>query len=94
MGWKVSLSEAKRLPFAKCFVSLGAQLDFGRMHDGEIVLSNKPGRIEVIGELIGGALNGGLRTSILLSIRGKVIYADGQLFGKLSAVVTRLISEW
>eukprot|EP00973_Karenia_brevis_P069169 9616869-Karenia_brevis.AAC.1 len=42
MGWTVSLSEAKRLPFAKCFVSLGAQLDFGRMHDGEIVLSNKP----------------------------------------------------
>eukprot|EP00973_Karenia_brevis_P066712 9275113-Karenia_brevis.AAC.1 len=51
-GLEDLLSETKNLPFFKCFVSMGAQSDFGQMPDGGLVLSNKPGRIEVTGKFI------------------------------------------
>eukprot|EP00973_Karenia_brevis_P009751 1316548-Karenia_brevis.AAC.1 len=57
IGWKFFLLETERLPFSKCFVSLEDQLDFSQMPDGEIVMSNRPGRIEVIGKFIDSALD-------------------------------------
>eukprot|EP00973_Karenia_brevis_P047212 6552397-Karenia_brevis.AAC.1 len=48
LGWKVAMSEEKRKAFTDISVSLGAQLDFRRAQEGDIVLSNKPGRVEAI----------------------------------------------
>eukprot|EP00973_Karenia_brevis_P030104 4148469-Karenia_brevis.AAC.1 len=64
------------------------------MSDGIIVLCNKPGRVKAICDMIQVVLDGRVRGPILMSIRGKAIYAEGQMFGRLSAVSTRLISKW
>ena len=46
------MSEEKRKPFQTKFVSLGAEVDFGKIDRGDIVLSNKEGRIGSIGALV------------------------------------------
>eukprot|EP00973_Karenia_brevis_P094669 12423604-Karenia_brevis.AAC.1 len=76
LGWQVSMSETKRLEFSKIFISLGAQLDFTDVHSGSIIIRNKPGRAQAIIEQINQALRAGLTTPALLSIRGRIIYAE------------------
>ena len=46
LGWEVSMSEKKRFAFEHCFVSLGAQISFGKLLAEATVVSNKPGRID------------------------------------------------
>eukprot|EP00973_Karenia_brevis_P059187 8240559-Karenia_brevis.AAC.1 len=79
------MKEDKRRSFARKFVSLGAQLELPRLGESNIVVDNKSGRIAAILELIEDANAGGLFQRRVQSIMGKAIYAEGQLFGRLSA---------
>ena len=45
-GWKVAMSENKRLPLGKTFNMLGAVIDLSRSMEGVVQISNKPSRIE------------------------------------------------
>ena len=50
-------------------------------------------RISDIAELARQILNQDpIRAPLLLSLRGKVLFAEGQLFNRISAVVCRLIA--
>jgi hypothetical protein len=95
LGWKVSMKEAKRLPFEKMFTSLGVQVEFLHRTLGLIRISNKPGRIESIKALAKEILkHGRLGFRGALSLRGKLTYAEGQLFFRASAPICRLLSIW
>eukprot|EP00973_Karenia_brevis_P010996 1488992-Karenia_brevis.AAC.1 len=95
LGWKVALGEKKRKPFSKRFISLGAEVDFENLVKEELVVRNKPGRVDQIVDTIRRALScRALRTSDLLSVRGRVLYAEGQLFGRISAATCHMIAEW
>ena len=95
LGWRVSMKETKRLPFEKKFTSLGVQLEFLQRDLGLIRISNKPGRIESIKALAKEILkHGRLGFKGALSLRGKLTYAEGQLFFRASAPICRLLSIW
>ena len=89
------MSEKKRFAFEHCFVSLGAQISFGKLLSEAIVVSNKPGRIDSLERSISNVkATGVLGFREALSIKGKVAYAEGQLFGRVAAPLCRFLSSW
>jgi len=96
LGWVVADSEAKRKPFHQTFVSLGVELDFAQAGSRKILLRNKPGRVESIGEMCDALLAPGAKMGFkeALSLRGKVSFAEGQTHAKLSAPLARLLANW
>ena len=95
LGWKVSMGD-KNLPFMKKFVSLGVSIELPIHPDKNIVLSNKPGRIEAIRVDVNRVLASpkpfGFRDA--LSFRGRFAFAEGQTFGRVLAPVARVLSKW
>jgi hypothetical protein len=95
LGWSIAKSEEKRLMFARRFVSLGVQLDFSRTKEKVIVVSNKPGRLNSILELVAAIISkGSLGFKEALSLKGKIAFSEGQLFGRVAAPLCRLLSKW
>ena len=88
------MEERKRKPCAARFVSLGALVDLSMISKGRVIIENKPGRVDDIVALAEQIRSQDqLRAPLLLSLRGKVLYAEGQLFNKISAVVCGLIAS-
>ena len=52
LGWKISVSEDKRLPFAASFQMLGAIVGFSETAKGHIYVRNKPSRLDDISALV------------------------------------------
>ena len=94
LGWEVAMEDRKRKPFADRFVSLGALVDLSMISKGRVIIENKLGRVDDIVALAEQIRSQDpLRAPLLLSLRGKVLYAEGQLFNKISAVVCGLIAS-
>ncbi len=84
-------------PFAQVFASLGVQVDFTRAIERVIGVDNKPGRVDTLAEQIEGLLLAnppkvGFKDA--LSLRSRMVYAEGQLFGRVTATAARILSEW
>ena len=97
LGWKLSTSEEKRKPFMESFVSLGVMVDFGEIEEGILNPRNKPGRVESIEAVVNEILESNNRKMDFkqaLSLRGKLAFAEGQTFCRLTAYVARALSEW
>jgi len=95
LGWDVSMAVTKRFDFDTSFVSLGVQVDFCSAQVGEITVRNKPGRLESIKEAIMKITEQkSLGFKEALSIKGKLTYAEGQLFYRVAAPACRLLSRW
>ena len=95
LGWRLATAAKKRLPFSKTFVSLGVQVDLSMAGDGIVLLSHKPGRIDNLEEQIQAVTDADTMTfKEALSIRGKVFYSEGQVFGRLAAPVVYMLSRW
>ena len=95
LGWQIAETEEKRKPFNKQFVSLGVQIDLTSAGREEIILRNKPGRVKAIQEQIEEILRKnecGFQEA--LSIKGKLAFAEGQVFGRVAAPVNRILSFW
>ena len=97
LGWKLSVSDQKRKPFESVFVSLGVQVDFSKMREGSLILGNKPGRVDSIAVQVNDILE--KKPPVLgfkdaLSIRGRLSFAEGQTFCKLTAPTARLLARW
>jgi hypothetical protein len=52
LGWRISMSEDKRLPFGIELQMLGAIVDLSLSANGVIKVKNKPSRIDDIGALV------------------------------------------
>lgn len=95
LGWKVSMAEKKRRDFSKKFVSLGVQIDFTEAIRKKIIVSSKDGGLDGIWEMIKSvAEKGGLGFKESLSLKGKMAYAEGQLFSRVAGPACRLLSRW
>ena len=93
LGWKISMKEKKRLPFDKIFTSLGVEVDLSKSVQGEISVQNKPGRVDAIRVSVSKIVKSDyLGFKDALSIRGRVAYAEGQLFGRVAAPLCRMLS--
>ena len=64
------------------------------LNQGKVMFENKPGRIQEIEHLTRTIISQDpIRAPLLLSLRGKMLFAEGHLFGKLSAVVCNFIAD-
>ncbi len=89
------MKEAKRLPFASRFVSLGVVVDLKGIRQGTVEIDNKPGRVEEIEAVIRECLASNiLGFKVALSLLGKVRFGEAQLMGKVSAPLTRMLTAW
>ena len=89
------MTEEKRKPFAKEFVSLGVMVSLGSSHKGKVLLKNKPGRVEGIRFQVDEIIRcGKMGFKDALSVKGKTSYAEGQIFGRVAAPLSQMLSRW
>jgi hypothetical protein len=94
LGWKLAMSEEKRVPFGKKFQMLGAIVDLTHAAQGMVQISNKPSRVE---ELLLTAdkleLGEEVTESQLQSLRGRLLYAAGNTFGRCTQVAVQALGR-
>jgi hypothetical protein len=94
LGWKLAMSEEKRTPFGKKFHMLGAVVDLTHAAQGLVQISNKPTRVE---ELLLTAqkleLGDEITESQLQSLRGRLLYAAGNTFGRCTQVAVQALER-
>ena len=94
LGWKISVSEEKRLPFAASFQMLGAIVDFSETATGHIYVRNKPSRLDDICSLVESIIDKKkVSTSVMETLKGRLLYASGHTFGKCTQLAVQLVSK-
>ncbi|CAE7852673.1 unnamed protein product, partial [Symbiodinium necroappetens] len=93
LGWKIAQG-AKALPFDRVFNMLGATISFERAAKGDVLVKNKPGRLEAIEEVVMRRVSERrCDRKRMLSIKGKLLFAAGHVFGRCAQLATQLISH-
>ena len=94
LGWKIATSDEKRLPFGHRFHMLGAAVDLSFSADGEVQISNKESRVK---ELLAAAdeleVGENFGESDLQSLRGRLLYAAGNVFGRCTQVAVQTLGH-
>ena len=86
LGWKVS--ENKDKPFSKEFSALGVVIDFDRFLSGDVFFKNTDKRVkEVASSLRQAVVDESLSQKDLSRLRGRMLFAGGQLFWKSGQIV-------
>ena len=94
LGWRISMSEDKRGPFAKEFNLLGAVIDLSGATQGMVSVHNKPSRISDLQELVNSICNSQtVAISTLETLKGRLLYAAGHTFGRCTQLAIQLISR-
>jgi hypothetical protein len=94
LGWRISTSEDKRLPFSTKFVMLGAVIDLSSMAEGKVLVMNKPSRLEDIASLVYSITSKRkVPLSLVETLRGRLLYAAGHTFGRSTQLAIQLISK-
>eukprot|EP00435_Cladocopium_sp_Y103_P067316 s126_g29.t2 len=94
LGWRISTSDDKRLPFADEFQMLGAVVDLSRSADGIIRVKNKESRIKDISALVDEVCSRDtIPLSIFETLKGRLLYAAGHTFGRCTQLAIQLISR-
>ena len=95
LGWEYATEGPKCQGAADAFCALGVQFVLSDMHLGRVYISNTEKRVNNLLESIKEHLSSGKMTvSQALKIRGKLQYAGGQLFGRLSRTCLSRITEY
>ena len=90
LGWSTKAQK----PFAVSFEALGVECDLTETHRGLFKFKNKPGRVEEISGAVESVCARGLiMRGEARSIRGRVIYARGQTFGRCGAVALKALGR-
>ncbi|CAE7837418.1 unnamed protein product, partial [Symbiodinium microadriaticum] len=93
LGWKIAQG-AKALPFDRVFNMLGATISFERAAKRDVLVKNKPGRLEAIEEVVMQCVSERrCDRKRMLSIKGKLLFAAGHVFGRCAQLATQLISH-
>ena len=92
LGWKVS--EDKDHGFQEEFTALGIWVSFSRFLHSEVLFFNTPSRIQEVSAYLNSLLE--VRTSTkkeLERIRGRMLFAGGQLFGRLGRTCVKALQQ-
>ena len=94
LGWTFKGGE-KALPFAEEFAVLGVRLDLaGAAEAGEVKVGNKKERVEkIVAEIEEILASGCIHSAQAASLRGKLMYAVGQTFGKCGGAAAKVLSH-
>ena len=95
LGWHVKADGPKAAPFAASFTSLGVVFSFGEMASHGIVqVANKPDRGDKVVEALQQQAEAGTYSpAAAASIRGKLQYVRGQVFGGVGGPGLRVLSR-
>eukprot|EP00435_Cladocopium_sp_Y103_P001953 s3084_g1.t1 len=94
LGWRIAMGDDKRAPFQKEFNMLGAVVDLTRSHEKIVTIANKPSRVEELLEYVKGLSVGTSFTETQLqSLRGRLLYAAGNTFGRCTQVAVQALGR-
>ena len=94
LGWKFSLSGDKHMDFAEVFTALGVTIHLADCLDGRLTICNTAKRTRELVETIGSVLQGFVMSKALaLKLRGRMQFAEGQLFGRAGRLCLRAVSD-
>ena len=94
LGWSYAKEGKKFVPFGSTVVFLGVTLDLTRVWDGQIKVSNKPGRLAKLAEMLKPIIDGEPVTrSQLASLHGLINFAGGYVLGFELKPTARMLSK-
>ena len=93
LGWQFAREGEKALPFGQNFGALGIHIDVSCFEKGFVEFSNtEKRRCELKGLILSILSAGVLSSQEALKLRGRLQFADGQLFGRIGKLCLREIT--
>ena len=94
LGWKYAVDGDKAQSFSASFTALGIQIDLSGFSKGFINFSNTQKRVEELSAAMSLMLNKGTMTVLeSQKLRGRMQFADSQLFGRAGKLCLKAISD-
>lgn len=93
LGWQFARVGEKASPFSSHFNALGIRISLESFESGLVEFSNTENRILEVGGIIRQVLESGcMDTKQAVRLRGRLQFADGQLFGRLGKLCLKEIT--
>eukprot|EP00438_Fugacium_kawagutii_P025712 Skav210468 [mRNA] locus=scaffold737:33999:35231:+ [translate_table: standard] len=94
LGWVIAEDGSKASDFAKDMTALGTCVNFSKSSEGCIAFSNTEKRVHELVTAITSFLDSGAMTVVEAQrLRGRMQFADGQLFGRVGSLCMRAITQ-
>ena len=94
LGWRFAQEGDKAMPFDTVFGALGIQIDLSGFSKGFVEFSNTEKHKHDLSEMVLSVLStGSLSPPEALKLRGRLQFADGQLFGRLGKLCLKEITN-
>ena len=94
LGWKFSSSGDKHMEFSQIFAALGVTVQLAECLDGRLTICNTAKRTRELVETVGSIVREGhMSKALALKLRGRMQFAEGQLFGRVGRLCLRAISD-
>ena len=94
IGWRIAEEGAKAETFGSTFNCLGVRFDLSKSVTSQICVSNTAGRVDELTKEITAILDTGrLKKSAANKLRGRMQFAENQIFGRLSRRCLKAIAE-
>ena len=94
LGWQFSSSGDKHMDFSQVFTALGVTVQLASCLDGRLTISNTAKRIKELVESIRSIISTeSLTKTQALKLRGRMQFAEGQLFGRVGRLCLRAVSD-
>ena len=94
LGWKYAIEGDKAQAFSSSFTALGIQIDLSNFPAGFVNFSNTPKRVDELSTSIARSLEKGTMTVLeCQKLRGRMQFADSQLFGRAGKLCMKAISD-
>ena len=94
IGWKIAREGSNAETFSECFKCLGVVFDLRESIHSSVSISNTDGRREEITHKISNVLAcGKMSKSVANKLRGRMQFAENQIFGRLNRRALKAVSE-
>ena len=94
LGWNIAEEGSKAADFSHCLHCLGVTFDLSGTLEQVVKVSNTSGRVEELTRDINSVLAAGsLKKSLANRLRGRMQFAENQIFGRLSRRALKAMAE-
>ena len=94
LGWSFATDGEKFMHFSEVFTALGVTICLSESLDGRLTISNTAKRVSELAHIIQGILDDGfLPCGLALKLRGRMQFADGQVYGRAGRLCLRAVTE-
>ena len=96
LGWKLFSSRDKNMEFSAVLTALGVTVQMSaECRDGQLTIRNTAKRVPELVEIIKAVVQKGtLPKPLALKLRGRVHFAEGQLFGRIGRLCLRAVTDY